>query len=1096
MRIRHVLTALLHVLSSAAATELLHGRQDTTALSSDSAISSATSADASTTASTTASVSSELLASVTSTPVSSITLSSQSSQTTTTPSSTLSASLTTGSASSLVSVSLAPTSSSQPHGLPLQPKITPAVGIAGVFLLGLGGALCVVGIKHEWLHIFISTGLLGSLAVTVLIIYVMSPPVRDAVQGAYLVAIVATGLIFGAVSLVFKEVTEGLGCLLGGFCFAMWLSVLRPGGLVSSTAGPAIFIGVFCVAGFSLSFSRYTRTYGLIVLTSFAGAQVFVLGVDCYSRAGLKEFWIYIWNLNSDEFPLNTNTYPVTRGMKVEIACTIILSLFGIMSQMKIWKIIKQRRAKREAERLKDEERRDQQEQAVGQTIEANNGRDRAKWEAIYGSKEFREVHVDSGVGSIISDPKRSTSVNERALSFVEMSSLAGTASKRGSKRASEPHVSLRAASDDGTAQNNAYPQSQQNLLSYDQSGAPSIVSAQERSEPEYSSPASMADVNDTTSIKDWSGHRSRSPVEPEPKITPLPFSIPSEEPEQDDGDCQSVGTAGLSVMERRGMPLKASTLTQKQDEDKSAGLPPIRSSRASSVAAIADEDVAMDALSQHRLPQAPPSYTPELSQENLRPFSVIDEDSSSSENPRRSFIEAPIEEEDLEIIVRPPTGIEEAPPKIARAVSKPRRRELASRSHARPADAESSIGDSVNVRDVGNLEEHLPEPMSKVAKIYRTNEWAKHAADAVEPEPVSEPESSSPGVQVDPIFQEEAAKAAEEAQKPAADVSTPPSRNASASSNNPYRRSTQSSPAPALSGSASATATPVYAFKRSRSQTSLQKQDSRSVGPPKLARINSRNFSAPLSSQRLAETAIEEEPAQDVTRDASSALNLAPQSNLMDQRNDILRRRPTTVSFNSLAASDVIAAEQPATSPAQARDIQDTPDDEMTLAQRKVVIQQRRASQQAQQQMRNTIQALPSPQQSRQRTVPAGPTRMSSVMSMSSVTPHSNIVFDSHQPKRQNTVDSVRQSNMLTQWRASLQQGSQANQLSAADELARQQMIEGRRQAEYLEQKQQAEKARRESAADMAMRRGFFHEAHRDAMRKMQAKANRKAEQ
>ncbi|KAH9822739.1 hypothetical protein Tdes44962_MAKER04708 [Teratosphaeria destructans] len=764
------------------------------------------------------------------------------------------------------------------------------------------------------------------------------------------------------------------------------------------------------------------------------------------------------------------------------------------MSQMKIWKIVKESRAKRDAERLKDEERRDQQEQAVGQTIEENNGRDRAKWEAMYGGKELGEVHVDSGVGSSInSDPKRSTSVNERALSFVEMSSLA---SKRGSKRASGPQVSVRTTSDDGIAQNKAYPPSQRNLLSYDQSGAPSIVSAQERSELEDSNPASTADFNDTTSIKDWSLHRSRSPVEPEPKITPLPFSIPSEEPEQDDGDCQSVGTAGLSVLGRR-MPLKALTLKKKQDEDESAGLSPIRSNRASSIAAIADEDVAMDALSQHRLSQAPPlPQTLGLSQESLRPSSVVDEDSSSSDNPRRSFIEAPVEEEDLEIIVRPPTALDEAPPQIARVVSQSRHGRGS--SHAHPAAAESSIGDPVNVRDVGNLKEHLPEPMSKVAKIYRTNEWAKHAADASEPEPVSDAESSSPGVQVDPIFQDEAAKAAEEVHKPTANVSAP-SRNASASSNNSYRRSIQPSPAPALSRSASATVTPVYAFKRSSSQASLQKQDSRSMASPKLARINSRNFSAPLSSQRLAETPIEEEPAQDVSRNASSTLDLATQSNLMDQRNDRLKRKTTTISFNSLAVSDANLAGQSATSPLQASGVEDTPEDEMTLAQRRLVIQQRRASQQAEQQRRNIIQALPSVQprsNSRQRAVQPGPTRMSSVMSMSNVNANSNIIYDSHQPKRQNTIDSVRQSNMLTQWRASLQQGSQANHLSAADELARQQMIEGRRQAEYLEQKQQAEKARRESAADMAMRQGFLHEAHRDAMRKMQAKANRKAEQ
>lgn len=166
-----------------------------------------------------------------------------------------------------------------------------------MFLLATGVALCLIGIKHDWLYIFLSTALLASLAVTVLIIYVMpSNGVSNAIQGAYLVAIVMTGLIFGAVSLVFKEVTDGLGCLLGGFCFAMWLLVLSPGGIIKSTAGRGVFIGVFCVAGFAFSCTRYTRNYALILCTAFSGAMVTILGVDCFSRAGLKEFWIYLWS--------------------------------------------------------------------------------------------------------------------------------------------------------------------------------------------------------------------------------------------------------------------------------------------------------------------------------------------------------------------------------------------------------------------------------------------------------------------------------------------------------------------------------------------------------------------------------------------------------------------------------------------------------------------------------------------------------------------------------------------------------------------------------------------------------------------------------
>lgn len=153
----------------------------------------------------------------------------------------------------------------------------------------------LVGIKTKWLHIFLSAAYLTSLAIAVLIVYVMHPPISNAIQGAFFVACFVTGAIFGGGSVVFADVTEGLGCLLGGYCLAMWFLVLTPGGLIKSNTGKAIFIACMSLAGFGCYVSRWTRAYGMIGAISFTGATVIVLGIDCFSRAGLKEFWVYIW---------------------------------------------------------------------------------------------------------------------------------------------------------------------------------------------------------------------------------------------------------------------------------------------------------------------------------------------------------------------------------------------------------------------------------------------------------------------------------------------------------------------------------------------------------------------------------------------------------------------------------------------------------------------------------------------------------------------------------------------------------------------------------------------------------------------------------
>lgn len=49
------------------------------------------------------------------------------------------------------------------------------------------------------------------------------------------------------------------------------------------------------MAFYALSFSHYTRPHALIISTAISGGTAVALGVDCFSRAGLKEFWLYNW---------------------------------------------------------------------------------------------------------------------------------------------------------------------------------------------------------------------------------------------------------------------------------------------------------------------------------------------------------------------------------------------------------------------------------------------------------------------------------------------------------------------------------------------------------------------------------------------------------------------------------------------------------------------------------------------------------------------------------------------------------------------------------------------------------------------------------
>jgi len=148
-----------------------------------------------------------------------------------------------------------------------------------------------------------------------------------------------------------------------------------------------------------------------------------------------------------------------------------------------------------------------------------------------------------------------------------------------------------------------------------------------------------------------------------------------------------------------------------------------------------------------------------------------------------------------------------------------------------------------------------------------------------------------------------------------------------------------------------------------------------------------------------------------------------------------------------------------------------------MTLAERKAYMQQQQTS--------------AAPQSSNRARRSSGPAPQASRMHSAS---NPNLIYDSHQPKRSNTVDTSKQQTMFTQWRSSLQQDSNAKLPLVDQDQARQFMMSQQQQAAMDRQRRQSQRMQRESMMDVAMRTGQLHSAHTDVLRKMQAKANESA--
>ncbi|PHH72564.1 hypothetical protein CDD80_4464 [Ophiocordyceps camponoti-rufipedis] len=589
--------------------------------------------------------------------------------------------------------------------LPLPPELTPGWGVAGVIMLTTGMTYALVGIKNRWIHTFFSTSYITALGVAVLIIYVMNVPVSHAVQGGYVVAVIVSGCAVGGASMFFKELTEGLGCALGGFCLSMWLLCLVPGGMLRTVPAKAIFNASFTLVGFALYFSRWTRDWTLIFTLAFSGATVTVLGLDCFSRAGLKEFWAYVWDVNNNLFPIGADTYPVTKGIRVETAAIVIICIMGIISQIKLWRIVRDKRAKRAVERAEDRRNLDLEEENVGRQVEEANARDRRHWEQVYGNDTV--VGTDSRMSDLgdMTSEKKMPDGSYKQRSSVEVIEMADMSESDQSRAAKNPLMTAAEDAEDGKVM--VLVGSDDHHQDDDGAGAEKRVL--ERSSA--SKRASMA-----------------------PEVVPLPFSVPpAPAPDADqgsEGDRSSIATYAADDAEK---PLAA-------NGNNGSGVE--RASLAKRSFDLLKGRVSPRGGAEEAGPEAGHGSEQQLVGKTRRHddddgslAATVDEASSSECNEgRRSSVcnedvvaELPGEEARSQ-------GPASDGGKKPRKVSGP-----GGGADVYPAVPPSETPKSIAsvVSTSANLtKDRLPHRMSRVAMSYRTNEWAKHLGYAETPDP------------------------------------------------------------------------------------------------------------------------------------------------------------------------------------------------------------------------------------------------------------------------------------------------------------------------------------------------------------------------
>lgn len=206
----------------------------------------------------------------------------------------------------------APWNSSDAY-LPFKVALDPAYGTLGALLIISGIPVAALGGKNRWYrpyqhpeaqtHVFRSsnavvTGYCLMLFTLVLILRFgvepnlqppsPNPPSRT-LRGLYLLAGVISAFFGGALGVFLYTMAKHWVSAAGGFVFGWFLLATRKGGLVDNVIGRWFLLGGLAVLGLVASLPKWATPHMLLISTAFIGATAFTLGVDCYTRAGLKE---------------------------------------------------------------------------------------------------------------------------------------------------------------------------------------------------------------------------------------------------------------------------------------------------------------------------------------------------------------------------------------------------------------------------------------------------------------------------------------------------------------------------------------------------------------------------------------------------------------------------------------------------------------------------------------------------------------------------------------------------------------------------------------------------------------------------------------
>ncbi|KAF9517462.1 hypothetical protein BS47DRAFT_1290692 [Hydnum rufescens UP504] len=284
-----------------------------------------------------------------------------------------------------------PSASPSPTPIHLNTRVDPAFGVLGALLIISGLPLAFWGHKNRWSSFFL-LGFYGFALVTFALIYKFgvinhvnaggNPP-SPTLRGLYVLACCVTGVVGGGVAIFFWQTSKYLIGAWGGFAVGLYIQCFHDGGLIKAV-GLRWVLYIACGAvGFVLCTIPKLHYYVLLAATAAVGSSAFILGVDCFTTAGLKEFYIYNLGFHFSKFA--NIPFPLSQTMEIELGLIAAVALMGAAVQFRVPLMLKVR-----LEQIAEEhKRRDEELEARAAERFPNIQRDREEWEDKHGHKRI-----------------------------------------------------------------------------------------------------------------------------------------------------------------------------------------------------------------------------------------------------------------------------------------------------------------------------------------------------------------------------------------------------------------------------------------------------------------------------------------------------------------------------------------------------------------------------------------------------------------------------------------------------------------------------------------------------------------------------------